>query len=130
MSTEVIETNLGMMHLDLVTFINDEPLDMLDEFTDDEIANICINLAGSFVLGARVKIMPIFSKKANKGYCLKVNNHLKGFVSCSDSEATGVSRTAYFPFYKDDEEGYFAGLCSLAQMINDAWYTLNNDLKL
>jgi hypothetical protein len=126
MSTQVIETNLELMHLDLVSFINDEPLDMLDEFTDDEIANLCIRIANCFLLGVKVRIVPIYSKKANKGYCLKVNNNIKGFVSCSNDKSTGVSNTEYRPFYTDDpEDGAFIGLCSLASMINEAWYQCN-----
>lgn len=126
MSTQVIETNLELMQLDLVTFINDEPLDMLEEFTDDEIANLCIRLASEFLHGRTIKITPLFSNKSKRGYCLKVNNNHKGFVSVSNDESTGVSNTEYYPFFSDEEDGYFAGLCSLASMINEAWYHCNN----
>lgn len=119
MSTEVLETNLEMMHLDLVTFINDEPLDMLDEFTADEIASEVISIARrlmyrSFANGHMVK--------GKIDYIYSINNKISGSVSVSNDDCTGVSRTEYKPFYKDDEDGYFTGLCSLAQMLNEAWY--------
>ena len=119
MSTEVIETNLELMHLDLVTFINDEPLDMLEEFTDEEIATEVISIA--FRLLHR-DFCNGHLKKGRLDYLYSINNGMKCFVSLSNNDCTGVSRTEYKPFYKDDEDGYFAGLCSLAQMINEAWY--------
>jgi hypothetical protein len=66
-------------------------------------------------------------KIENYGYIIKVNNTLGGWVSVSDENTgdTGVSNTMYYPFFKDDEDGYFAGLCSLADMINEAWYICN-----
>lgn len=123
MSTQMIETNLEMMHLDLVTFINDEPLDMLDEFDADTIASEVISIARRLMhrdwcAGHLIK--------GKKDYMYKVNNQYKGFLSVSNEDSTGVSRTEYKPFYSDDEDGWFTGLCSLAQMINEAWYLCNN----
>lgn len=120
MSTQVIETNLEMMRQDLVQFINDEPLDMLDEFTDEEIADTCISVA-KFLGHTRNYIGSL------KDYKLKIENRLKGFVSLSNDYETGVSHTEYYPFFLDDpEDGAFTGLCCLAQMLNEAWYYLNN----
>ena len=65
--------------------------------------------------------------RPNKDYLYSINNEHKGFVSISDDCSTGVSRTEYYPFYKDDEDGWYTGLCSLAEMINEAWYHLKND---
>lgn len=125
MSTEVLETSLEMMHLDLVTFINDEPLDMLDEFTADEIASKVISIARNLIM-YKTNIVQKQMISGDKFYGIKVNNNLKGFVSVSNDDCTGVSRTEYKPFWKDDEDGYFTGLCSLASMINEAWYLCNN----
>jgi hypothetical protein len=123
MSTEAFETNLELMHLDLVTFINDEPLDMLDEFDADDLACEVISIAcrlmhRSFCNG--------HIKKGKIDYLYSINNNLGGFVSISNDDCTGVSRTEYKPFYFDDEDGYYTGLCSLASMINEAWYLCNN----
>ena len=118
MSTEVIETNLELLHLDLVTFINDEPLDMLDEFTDDEIATEVISIANRLI---HRDFCNGHLRKGKIDYLYHVKNDLNGFVSISNDECTGVSRTCYYPFF-DDEDGFFAGLCNLAQMINEAWY--------
>ena len=126
MSTTFVSLNLEAMKEDLVEYIVNEPFDMLEEFTDDEIANLCIRLAGEFLHGRTIKITPLFSNKSKRGYCLKVNNNHKGFVSLSNDESTGVSNTEYYPFFSDEEDGYFAGLCSLASMINEAWYHCNN----
>jgi hypothetical protein len=97
---------------------------MLDEFTDDEIADCVLAIASRLMLPAKV----VEHRMQSYGYAIKVNNNLQGFVSVSDEEAghTGVSKTLYYPFFKDDEEGYFAGLCSLASMLNEAWYLCNN----
>lgn len=120
----MIETNLELLHLDLVTFINDEPLDMLEEFTDDEIAIEVISIANRLI---HRDFCNGHLKKGKVDYLYHVNNKHGGFVSLSDNNGdTGVSRTEYYPFFKDDEEGYFAGLCSLASMINEAWYHCNN----
>lgn len=123
MSTQMIETNLEMMHLDLVTFINDEPLDMLDEFDADTIASEVISIA------RRLMFRDFCNGHIKKGkfdYLYSINNKVGGWVSISDDDSTGVSRTEYKPFYSDDEDGFFTGLCSLASMINEAWYLCEN----
>ena len=125
MSTQIIETNLEMMHLDLVTFINDEPLDMLDEFDADYIACEVISIARRLMFR---DFCNGHIKKGKNDYLYSINNKAGGWVSISDGDTgdTGVSTTMYFPFFKDEEEGYFAGLCSLASMINEEWYHCNN----
>ena len=123
MSTTFVSLSLEALKEDLVEYINDEPLDMLDEFKDEEIAEYVISIANRlihrpFCVGHMIK--------GKKDYLYNVNNKHCGHVSVSYDESTGVSRTMYFPFFKDEEEGYFAGLCSLASMINEAWYHCNN----
>lgn len=120
MSSVFVSMTLEALRDDLIDFICDEPLDMLDEFTEEEIADCVLAIASRLILPAKVV------EHEAKGYGFKVNNEYAGFVSCSNDEQTGVSRTQYFPFYKDEEDGYFAGLCSLASMINEAWYLCNN----
>lgn len=122
MSTEAIETNLELMHLDLVTFINDEPLDMLDEFEADDIAIKVISIAHRLMFR---DFCNGHFKVGKSDYLYSVNNKTGGWVSVSNDDSTGVSRTEYKPFFTDDEDGAFAGLCSLASMINEAWYLCN-----
>lgn len=124
MSTEVIETNLELMRDELSEFIQDENLDILDEFEADEVADLVISMAERLL--HRDFCNGRFGHSL-RTYQYKVNNRYKGFVSVSDDSSTGVSRTEFKPFYNDDDEGYFTGLCSLAEMINEAYYNCNND---
>ena len=122
MSTEVLDGILESFRTDLIEYINDETFDMLNEFTDEEIADNVISIA-------KVLMVRDFTNghiiKGRLDYLYKINNNHKGFVSVSNDSETGVSRTEYFPFYADSD-GYFAGLCNLASMINEAWYLCNN----
>jgi hypothetical protein len=126
MSTEVMLTNLELMRSDLEEFIADENLDMLEEFPENEIADIVFTLAAKLMV-QKVVEYPLTSCGGIWNYQVKVNNRLKGFVSVSEETLgiTGVSETLYFPFYEEDGS-YFAGLCNLAQMINEAWYKCNS----
>ncbi len=119
-----VSLDLETMKDDLMEFVNDEPLDMLNEFSDLEIAEMVLAIASHLRLPAKV----VEHEVKDYGYIVKVNNNHGGFVSVSDkyTGSTGVSRTEYYPFFEDDEDGYFAGLCCLAQMINEAWYACNN----
>lgn len=123
MSTEFIETNLELMMQDLVTSINDEPFDMLDEFDAEDIANEVISIAKRLI---RRDFCNGHIIKGRIDYIYHVNNKVGGWVSLSNDDSTGVSRTLYLPFNKDDKECLFTSLFSLAQMINEAWYLCNN----
>lgn len=127
MSSVFISLQLEAMKEDLMEYITDENLDMLDEFPKEEIADCVLAVASHLMLPAKVVEQPLTSCGGIHNYQIKVNNDLQGFVSVSNEYTgdTGVSRTLYYPFYKD-EESYFAGLCSLASMINEAWYHCNN----
>lgn len=127
MSTEVMTTSLELMRSDLEEFIMNDNLDMVEEFPEEEITDIVLTIAEKLMINDVVEY-PIMSCGGIWSYQVKVNNRIKGFVSVSDEVLgiTGVSRTEYKPFYSDDEDGYFTGLCSLAQMINEAWYICNN----
>ena len=127
MSTTFVSLTLEAMKEDLMEHIVNEPFDMLDEFPEEEIADCVLAIASHLMLPAKVVEQPLTSCGGIYNYQIKVNNHLRGFVSVSYEETgcTGVSETMFFPFFKDDEDGYFAGLCSLADMINEAWYICN-----
>ena len=123
MSTLFISMSLEAFKDDLMEFIQDEPLDMLNEFTEEDIADCVLAIASHLLLPAKV----VEHEIKDYGYIVKINNTHGGWISVSDMNTgdTGVSNTMYFPFFKDDD-GYFAGLCSLASMINEAWYHCNN----
>lgn len=127
MSTEVLERSLAAMKEDLAEYIKDEILDVTDEMSAEEFAGQVIKIAErlTFFKKSRPQ-MAIHGVIGNieRGmiWNVKVNNTLGGWVSVSDDCSTGVSNTLYYPFFKDDEDGWFAGLTSLASMINEAWY--------
>lgn len=122
MSTSFLSTSLEAMKDDLMEYMIDENLDILNEFTDEAIADCVLAIASHLLLPAKV----VEHKIKDYGYFIKVNNCYKGWVSVSDENTgtTGVSNTLYYPFYEEDES-YFAGLCNLAWMINEAWYQCN-----
>jgi hypothetical protein len=128
MSTEAMLTNLELMRSDLEEFIADDNLDMLDDFTEKEIADVVFAIAAKLMV-AEVVEYPVKSCGGLWNYRVKVRNYHKGLVSVSSEVLgiTGVSRTEYKPFYfSEDEDGYYSGLCNLAQMINEAWYQCNS----
>ena len=120
-------TNLELMRSDLEEFVRDDNFDMLDEIPEENVADVVLSIAAKLMLSDVVE-HSITSRAGIWNYRIKVNNHYKGFVSVSEEALgiTGVSRTEYKPFYYDDEDGYFSGLCNLAQMINEAWYQCNS----
>lgn len=120
-------TSLELMRSDLEEFIMNDNLDMVKVFPEEEITDIVLTIAEKLMINDVVEY-PIKSCGGIWSYQVKVNNRIKGFVSVSDEVLgiTGVSRTEYKPFYSDDEDGYFTGLCSLAQMINEAYYLCTN----
>ena len=126
MSTEVINASRE----DLLDEIRDLNPDMLDEFTEEEIADCVLEIATK--LGTKKgkviehKLIKFNDNRGNKDYTIKVRNVLRGSVSVSDDCSTGVSETLYYPFYLCEEEP-FSGLCSLIEMINEAWYNLKNN---
>ena len=126
MSSTFVSVSLETMKDDLMEHITDENLDMLNEFPEEEIAD-CVLAIASHLMFNEVVTEALTSCGGIWNYQIKVNNKHQGFVSvsCEETGCTGVSETMFFPFFKDEEEGYFAGLCSLADMINEAWYICN-----
>lgn len=110
----------------LIEGIQDDSLDMLDEFTADEIADKVISIAQRLEMHPIIHTKLIKFGRPNRDYVIKVDNSTTGgFVSMSDDCQTAVSRTMYKPYYAD-EDGEYTGLLNLAQMINECWYQLNN----
>jgi len=128
MSTENLNMTFEVLKPDLVEFIENDGLDIIsdEKMSAESLANLCIELAMKFENGCRSLLHP-FMTSDRKGYMLKVNNTHGGFVSVSNPDGTGVSHTEYYPYFTDDpEDGKLTGLCSLASMINEAWYHCNN----
>ena len=131
MSIETLKETLESFKGDLVEYINDECLDILDIVSAEEFAGQVIKIAQRITFLKRSRPnMAVHGVIGNveKGniFNVKVNNSLGGWVSVSDDDSTGVSNTMWYPFFSDDEDGWFAGLTSLASMINEAWYHCNN----
>lgn len=125
MSTEVLEKTNAVDFQPLTEFIQDENLDIIHEknMSAERLARLV------FIIGNRIRfcshnnVAEYNFLMSGKLWEVKVNNNYKGFVSVTDEDGcTGVSYTEYKPFWSDDEDGYFTGYCSLAQMINEAWY--------
>ena len=132
MSTTFISMSLEALKEDLVEYINDECLDILERESAEEFAGQVIKIAQRLTFFMKYqpqKTIHGVIGNVEKGYIwnVKVNNVHGGWVSVSDDESTGVSNTMWYPFYcSDDSDGWFAGLISLASMINEAWYHCNN----
>lgn len=128
MSTEVITRTWEALREPFIELVYDENLDMMDEFTAEEIADNVIHIVKR--LRHEHAICTYLRKDGEyTDYQVKVRNLLRGFVSVSDENNgnTGVSYTAYYPYFVGDyEDGDFSGLLNLAQMINEAWYLCNN----
>ena len=127
MSSTFVSLSLETMKDDLVNYIEDEIFDMLEEFPSEEIADCVLAVASHLLLPAKIVEEPLTSCGGLHNYQIKVNNSYKGWVSvsCEETGNTGVSNTMYYPFFAD-VDGWLIGLFSLAQMINDAWFTCNN----
>jgi len=114
----------------LVEYINDENLDVLGVVPAEELAEQVIKIAQRVAIFMEDKPQMsihgvIWHDKTL--WNVRVSNYRPGWVSVSNDEGTGMSRTEYLPFYcSDDEEGWFAGLKNLASMINEAWYYCEN----
>ena len=125
MSTEMMNYNRE----ELIEAIRDINPDMLEKFDEEEIADAVLEIATKLgTRKGRTIDYSLVSCGGVKRYQIKVSNTHGGFVSCTDEDTgdTGVSRTMYYPFFIDDEEGALAGLQSLVEMINEAWYQCNN----
>ena len=125
MSTEVLEKANAVDLQPLVEFIQDECLDIVDgeKMTAERFARIVSIIGNRVRLCDKNKVTDYSFKIGGQEYAVRVNNNYKGFVSVTNEDGdTGLSETQYYPYFEDEEEGWFAGQCCLAQMINEAWY--------
>ena len=124
MSTEVLEKTNAVDMQPLVEFINDEILDIVDEdrMTAERFAQIVQIIGNRVRFCSHNKVADFSFKMGGREYAVRVNNHHFGYVSVTNDDGyTGMSYTEFYPFF-EDEDGWFTGLCNLAQMINEAWY--------
>ena len=119
MSTEVFNECAKCSEAVLAEIIQDENLDIVDDvnITAWDFSNYVIYL--SKVLRTYWLIDDEY-----KGMKIRIRNCLRGSVSVSNDECTGVSETLYYPFPLNDDDLFGAWL-NLAQMINEAWYQCN-----
>ena len=116
MSTETLNMVGNSLEVELADIIQNDCLDIVDgeKITAWDFANYVIFLS-------KVLRSYPFVEDEYKGFKIKVRNCLRGSVSVSDDECSGLSETLYKPFPTDDEDIFGAWL-NLAQMINEAWY--------
>ena len=106
----------------VLELLEDVCYDICDMFKPEEVANLVVDIVNKLDSCSHV------DGKLGK-YQFKVNNTIRGFVSCADTEygSTAVSDTLYMPYFvehSDDEEEDATkdGLRSLIEMINESWY--------
>lgn len=98
----------------------DEIYDMCDAIEQDAICKKLRYAASQFSRGSRTVLFVL------GGYCFKIVNCVNGFVSCSNPDCTGVSRTLYKPFPNDDDHDDKERFKNLIEMMNEAWYSCVN----
>lgn len=129
MSTDEIERTLEAEMPALVEFLEGYAPDICveGELSYEDYAKLVVNYAKPFIYDETKKVLEDeFVVKGNH-YLLKISNVYQGFVSVSSLYGeTGVSHTAFWPFYIDDNDGWLSGLQSLAEMISEAWYRCEN----
>lgn len=120
MSTEVLNQCANCMEVELAEIISNDCLDIVDgeNITAWDFANYVVYLSKALRVYWLVE-------DEYKGMKIKVRNCLRGSVSVSDEDSTGLSETLYKPFPTDDEDIFGAWL-NLAQMINEAWFLCKN----
>ena len=107
---------------ELANIIQDDCLDIVEQekISAKDFAHYVIYL--SKILGVSPMVTDEF-----KGCVIKIRNCIRGSVSVSTDNCTGVSNTLYYPFpYREDDDDLFGAWLNLAQMINEAWYHCNN----
>lgn len=99
--------------------IEGECLDMFDVFTADDIANAACKIIKYFKTFNRV----VFDFRMGD-YSVRVNNSKNNcFISFSNEESTGVSRSLYSIVNEEIDEYEMRDLIT---MLNEAWYTCEN----
>lgn len=117
--------------------LESEIYDMQDAFSNEEILSIVGEIVKE-ITGHNVVTLHLYKKddkltistKAadtqNHIGHFKVNNNWKSWISFSDSESTGLSKSEYY--IKDDtsEDWDEYDISTLLSMLNEAWYLCKN----
>ena len=101
--------------------VNDECYDMTEEVSVENIVKFVSDIVPMLF---KVKVERIKAGREYK-YIVKVKNDKESYVSMSDDEQTGVSRSVYYIFENPLEPTYDE-LKTFIEMINEAWYLCNN----
>lgn len=114
---------------DIKEVLSDDCYDIVYDLGEEKVAKVVKELIdklsdqkkGTISIGKRVEV-------EIDNFQFVLCNKFKGFVSCSNIEEgnTSVSRTEYYPYYFDSDDR-LAGLTSLIEMINEAYYSCVND---
>lgn len=112
--------------------IADENYDIIDTdggFIDTDFANAATEIFRNLLVKGRNGGW-VFKKEPLDIYAMgfqwRIKNNMPGFVSCSDDNRTGVSRTEssiFLRIYGIDEDDVKA----LLDMMNEAWFLMANN---
>lgn len=104
---------------DLVT---DECYDMMEEIEMKDLIKFMISV---LPMAFKVKVERLKAGGSWK-YQVKIKNDRESsFISVSDDEQTGVSRSVYYIF-EDSENPTEDEIKTFLEMLNEAWYLCNN----
>jgi len=112
--------------------MNNELTEILDEIFENEIYDMCDVLPQEVICKKVAYAASQISRKARTvtfvidGNVFKIVNCIGGFVSCSNADGTGVSRTLHKPFPNDADHDTKERFTNLISMMNEAWYALNH----
>lgn len=101
--------------------VNDECYDMTEEVSVENIVKLVSDIVP---MQFKVKVDRMKARREYK-YIVKVKNDKEPYVSMSDEEQTGVSRSVYYIF-ENPLEPTEDELKTFIEMINEAWYRCNN----
>ena len=104
---------------------------ILDEIFEDEIYDIIDAIPQEIICEKLTELNEGISLNRVKDFMIedfafRVNNHMGGFVSCTNENGTGISNTLYYAFPMDGEHDTKEMFKNLIDMMNEAWYACVN----
>lgn len=101
--------------------INNDCFDILDDLSEESFADIVAEIYDDLQNNKRFKTYEIGDYKIKV-----INSPIRSLISVSNVEGTGVSNSCYYIY--DDGELLTSeeSLKTIADMVNEAWYLLNN----
>ena len=108
-----------------ISYLEDNNLDMQEEFTNDQIATCVRNIVSRLNRQGGMRQQTIRADLGNLQ--VKVKNCSSGsFISVSTSTSTGVSRNMV-EIFKVDKVADFDEVGVCIDMLNEAWYAAENE---